>query len=108
MHSLHASLDPEGAQVDALVGPAATDVQTLRSLGRAIPPPVAVRALIDPGAEVSCVDSQVVPPLLAVGVLPTRYVFVNLPATGGLAPTPEYAVTLTIVHPSGNARANLV
>jgi hypothetical protein len=108
MRTLTASIGTEGAVLDVQVGLAAADLQLLRNAGCPVPTPMAARALIDTGAEVSCVDVQLLDPLRAVGVAPQRFVFANFPAAGGLTLAPEYAVGLTIVHPSGNPRAALI
>jgi hypothetical protein len=94
--------------VEAVIGLAASNVQVLRQAGQAVPAPVTVRALIDTAADVSCVDPQVLAPLVAAGLMPGRYVFANMPAMSGLNLAGEYTLSLTILHPSGNARAHLV
>jgi hypothetical protein len=104
MRTLTASIGPEGAVLDVQVGLAAADLQLLHTAGRPVPTPAVARALVDTGAEVSCVDSQLLDALRAVGVAPQRFVFANFPAAGGLTLAPEYAVGLTIMHPSSLAR----
>ncbi len=66
-----------------------------------------MRALLDTGAQVTCIDRAALAPLLAPGLLPLRFVFVNTPATGGLNLQCEYGMSLTILHPSGNSQENL-
>jgi hypothetical protein len=107
MHSISGPIEPEGALVDALIGLAAADVQALWTAGRAVPVPISVRALIDSGAEVTCVDPSVVAPLTAAGLQPGRYILTNMPAAGGLMAALEYTVSLELIHPSRAARANL-
>jgi hypothetical protein len=107
MQTLNIPIGPEGPLVDVLIGLAATAVQTLRSQGRPVPSPVTARGLIDTGAEVSCADPQLLAPLVSAGLQVGRYVFANAPALGGVNAA-EYFVSLTVVHSSGNARANLV
>src|SRR5262249_10718758 len=80
----------------------------LRQVGKPVPAPIAVRAAIDTGAEATCLDPSAFVHQVTAGIPPTRFLFANLPAGGGLNVAPEYAVSLTLVHPSGNARANLV
>src|SRR5947209_6087632 len=78
MQSFNAPIDAEGALVDAVVGLAAADAQALRSAGHPVPSGIPVRALVDSGAEVSCVVPQIMAPLVASGLLPGRFVFANL------------------------------
>ena len=108
MRTLNGSLQPEGARVDVQLGLAAANVLALRNAGRPIPAAIPARALIDTGAEVTCADPQVLAPLTSAGLRPTRFVFANLPATGGLGLCAEYPVGLTILHPSNNPRDHLV
>jgi hypothetical protein len=70
-----------------------------------VPAPVVVRALVDTGAESTCADPSVLAPLN----LPLDTVtFANVPAAGGLVTLPQYDAGITVVHPSGKARFNLV
>src|SRR5262245_12554778 len=108
MRSLHASIEAEGILIPVLVGFSAADVLKMRRMAKPIPTPVTVRALIDTGAEVSCVDPASLAPLLAAGLEHKRFVFANAPALGGALPAAEYYVSLSILHPSDDARANLV
>jgi hypothetical protein len=108
MHTLNVPIGPDGPLIDVLVGLSAADLQTLRNAGRPVPTPLALHALIDTGAEVSCADPQALAPLVHVGVIPKQFVLANVPAAGGITWAAEYTVSLTIVHPSGNARAHLV
>jgi hypothetical protein len=98
-------LQPEGALVAVEVGLSQTEVRRLRSAFRPIPAAVALHALLDTGAECSCVDPRAVATL----ALPFANVgLANIPALGGLAPITQYEACLTIVHPSGDSRLNLV
>jgi hypothetical protein len=108
VQTLTGSVSPDGALVDVLIGLAAPDVLLLRRSGRPIPQPVAARALLDSGADASCVEPALLAPLLAAGLALNRLVIANMPATGGMNLAGEYNTSLTVVHPSGNARANLV
>ncbi len=105
MNTLSGPITAEGALVEVLLGLAAPDVQALRQTGRPVPAPVAIRAMLDVGAEITCVDGQVLAPLVASGLTRVRVVLVNAPATGGMSAASEYAASLTVVHPSGNPRA---
>ena len=105
MPTLTAALTPEGAMVDVHVGLSASTVQGLRTALQPVPPPVSARALLDTGAEITCLDSSVIQTL---GLPPGGWAFVNLPAQGGVGIAPLYEAGLTVLHPSGNARDNLV
>ncbi len=107
MDSIRGPITSEGALVDIQVGLSAPVVQGLRASGRPVLQALNARALIDPGAEVTCLDPQILTPLAAAGAALQRVVFANLPSLGGLVASPMYAVSLTVVHPSGTARANL-
>ena len=100
MHTLSGLIDSEGAILDILVGLSARDVLVLRPSGKPVPAPQAVRAMIDPGAEVTCLDPSALAAPVAGGIPPTRFLFANLPATGGLNLAAEYAVSLTFTLPA--------
>jgi hypothetical protein len=109
VNTLQAATSAEGAIVDILIGLPAAIVQSLRKAGRPIPQPLALRALLDTGAEATCADPTVLAPLVIAGNLPpTRFLLANVPATGGLTGGTEYQVSLTVLHPSGNVRRSLV
>lgn len=91
MPTLSAALAPEGAMLDVVIGLSVSSIQTLRTALRPVPPSIPARAVIDTGAEISCLDSALVQ---ALNLPFAGTVLTNLPA-------------LTIVHPSGNARSNL-
>src|SRR5258707_115107 len=60
MPILRGTLAPEGALVQILVGLDASSVQATRAALRPVPSPVRVRALLDTGAEITCVDSALI------------------------------------------------
>ncbi len=104
MPVLRAALQSEGALVDVLVGWSAVDAQKLRAAFRPVPPAVPARALLDTGAEITCVDQALIQRLgLAFG----GFLQANLPAHGGTAFYQLHDVSLTVVHPSGNPRNDL-
>ncbi len=105
MPVLRAALQAEGALVDVLVGWSTARAQALRTALRPVPPPVPARAVLDSGAEVTCIDSSLVQTL---GLLPKGFTLANLPTVGGLTLGMEYDVSLTVLHPSGDARFHLV
>jgi hypothetical protein len=108
MHTFSDVIDPEGSVVDIVVGLAASDMLVLRRPGRPVPTPVTGRALIDTGADVSCAKPSMLIIILQSGVRPNRFLYTNVLAAGGVSLNPEYSVTLTSIHPSGNTRANLL
>jgi len=108
MYTQQGTIEPEGAIVDVLLGLGAQYVQQLRNTGQPVPAPVSARALLDLGADAYCVDPLLLAPLVSLGLQQAGYVFTNLPAAGGVKPASEYFASLTIVHPSGVSRANLV
>jgi hypothetical protein len=105
MPELSGILQPEGALVAVEIGLSRSEVQRLRNAARPVPAAVPLRALLDTGAECSCVDPQALTTL----ALPLKNIgMANIPAIGGLAPTFECVASLTVVHPSGDSRLNLV
>lgn len=91
----------DGAVVPVRIGIAAADVQALRAAGRPIPQPVETTALIDTGAEITCLDPSVLARLALpfIGITP-----VNMPAGGGLTGGARHAGSLVVPHPSGRPR----
>ena len=87
---------------------AEADCQALRSAGKPVPAPQSARALIDIGADVTCADGRLLAPVWSAQVMPLRFVFAQLGPAGNFGLAAEYAVTLTIIHPSSNRRADLV
>ncbi len=86
----------DGAVVELIVGVGRAQLQTLRTGHRPIPQPVVLRALLDPGADATCVDRQ------AVRSLPLPYhtmVAAYLPALGGLTFAHQSRVSLNVVNP---------
>jgi hypothetical protein len=104
MPTLTAPLTPDGALVHVLVGLSSSSVQAMRSALRPIPSPVPGKALLDTGAEITCIDSSFVQ---ALSLVLAGTTFANLPAHSGLTLGALFDVQLTIVHPSGNAPDNL-
>lgn len=95
----------DGALVDVRIGWSVARARRLRATLQPVPPAVTARSVLDTGAEVSCLDSALVQSL---GLPLGGTVLVNLPAHGGITGGVLYNVSLTIIHPSGNARDNLV
>ncbi len=105
MPILSGIIDGDGALVDVQFGWSATAVKRLRARMSPIPQPVSARALLDTGAEVTCLDTSRVRILKVPVRGPT---LANIPAAGGLTLRPQHDTALTIVHPSGNAGDHLL
>lgn len=95
----------DGATVAVRVGVSRQELVRLRTARRPIPHPADLTALIDTGAQMTCIDPAATRRLgLALyGVTP-----VNVPAAGGLTGAVQYAASLTVVHPSGNSADDFV
>jgi hypothetical protein len=91
--------------VRVALGWSAANVRQLRAALRPVPPPVDVQALVDSGAQVTCIDSTVVQTL---GLPLGGFTLANIPASSGLTLGVQHDASLTILHPSGNAPLNLV
>jgi hypothetical protein len=102
---LAGNLDPAGALVDIPAGWTATNAAALHRALKPVPPAQQLRALIDTGAEATCLDPAIIQML---GLPFESTVFSNMPATVGLGLSSIYAGSITVLHPSGNARQNLV
>ena len=104
MPVIKSALESEGALVDVLLGWSTHRARQLRAALKPVPPPVDARAILDTGAEITCVDPSLVQSL---GLPFGGTTFVNLPAHGGMNVASLYDAGPAIVHPSGNARDNL-
>jgi len=107
MNTVSFTINSAGPLVEVHFGLPAAKVHALRRAGRVVPSPVIVRALIDTGADVSCIDKGILAPLIALGLKPNRFVFANLPAAGGVNLAGEYALGILIPHPSGDPKSAL-
>jgi hypothetical protein len=103
---LNGILGPDGATVQVEVSVGRTVRRALLAAHRPIPQPITVTALIDTGADVSCIDSD------ALGQLNLQqrraFLLVNAPGLAGLPYQPAYFAALTVLHPSGQPSDNLV
>jgi hypothetical protein len=94
----------DGCIVRIRVGLTAVEILKRRRLGQVLPAAVELDALIDPGAEVSCVDPAAIrslsPP--AATVIPT-----NAPSVSGLGFSAERAVALRILDPQQTQGNNI-
>ena len=97
MPILTSPLAAEGAVIDLLVGVSDPRQQALLAANQPVPSPVPIRALIDPGASITCIEDSVLQPLALV---PTGIVSMTTPSTGA---TPafcnQYDVSLLLSHP---------
>jgi hypothetical protein len=105
MPQLTGTILPEGAIVNVVVGLARSDIQSLRQNLRPIPQPVQLRALLDSGAQVTCLDPSIISGLALPWDQPT---LANMPATVGMILTMFYRAGVVIQHPSGNPRQDHV
>jgi hypothetical protein len=103
MPVLRDMLRPEGALVEVSVGWSKGASQNQRMALRPVPSPITVRALLDSGAEMTCVDASIIRKL---GLPFGGTVFANLPAHGGFSVQSVHDASLTILHPSGKAQDN--
>jgi hypothetical protein len=87
------------------LGWSAAGAQQQRVALRPIPPPLQALALLDTGAEMTCVDGVLIQQL---GLPFAGTVAANLPAHGGLTFAALHHASLTVLHPSGNSRDHLV
>jgi hypothetical protein len=91
-------LQREGAVVGVQIGWSAGRARQLRQAYRPVPPALDVRALLDTGAEVPCVDGLLVQQL---GLPLAQLALANIPALGGLRVGAHYHAGV-VVHPSGS------
>lgn len=105
MPVLKGVLQPDGAVVDVQVCWSAGQVRQLRQAHRPVPPALDARALVDTGAEITCMDSALVHQL----DLPLAHLaLANVPAIGGLRVGAQYHAGMVVVHPSGAPGMDLV
>ena len=92
--------EPDGILVPIEVGVSRQRRRALMGTGQVVPQPAALTALLDTGAERTCVRPGA---LVRTGVVLQSFGLANLPAGGGWTPTLLYEVGLVIPHPSGVA-----
>jgi hypothetical protein len=98
-------IEQDGAVVTVRVGLGAAEIRNRRRLRMPIPQTIDLTALLDTGAEVSCIDTDAV---AGLGLPYRAMANANLPALGGFQPAVFSAAALTIVHPDGNPHSDLV
>lgn len=80
-----------------------TEARRRRTSQEALPPPLELNALIDTGAECSCLNPTFAEKL----ALPLfRAKLVNAPDLGGLSFNRTFDASLTVMHPSGDPHLN--
>ncbi len=99
-----ASVD-DGALVRIRIGPNRQDRHRRRRLGQPIPTALEILALIDTGAEATCIDRAISNRL---GFLPKQYGSTNAPGLGGLAFSAFVEVEFQIPHPTAPLSQYLV
>jgi hypothetical protein len=102
---LRGDLQPEGALVEVQVGWSAGQARQLRQAQRPVPPALDARALLDTGAEITCLDTVLVQQL---GLPLAQLALANVPALGGLRAGAHYHASVTVVHSSGDPGQALV
>jgi Aspartyl protease len=101
MPVLKGALQPDGALVDIQVAWAVAAAQQLRRALQPVPPAVQVQAILDTGAEATCLDTAVVQTL---GLPFGGATLANVPAAGGMLARSQHDASLTILHPSGDPK----
>jgi hypothetical protein len=97
--------DTDGALVRIEVGLTKADRRRRRRVGQPIPQPVEMMAVLDTGAQTTCVAPTAVA-RLALPIKNAR--LTNAPGVAGLQSTVTREVSLTILHPSGDPAAHLI
>src|SRR5437879_3103299 len=97
MPILSLPLGPDGAVIDLSVGVSEPKRQALIRANEPVPTPIQIRALIDPGASVTCIEDSAIQPL---GLVPSGAVSIATSSTG-TAPVlcNQYDVSLRLMHP---------
>src|SRR5436190_16190638 len=99
------TIGSDGALVRVEVGISRMFRRGLLAAGQPIPQPRTVTALLDTGAEVTCVDPRTAR-LLQLAPAP-NFGIVNAPSVGGLSLPLITHVRLTVLHPSGKPAHHL-
>jgi predicted aspartyl protease len=98
-------LSPKGPLLTVVVRVSDERYRALVANNHPIPAPVTIRALIDTGASITCIDPSV---LRSLSLSPTGSATVNTPSTGNTpVSADQYDVSITI-HGSTNSQIPLV
>jgi hypothetical protein len=105
MHVFHDSFGTDGCVVRVRIGLTDDEVHSRRMAKQPIPQPILLDAILDTGADLSCVDPAALRPfaLPTSGLMPTYS-----PGLGGLALSSQYTVNFAILDPSGAAGTELI
>ena len=108
LHAAHSLMG--GACVSVLVKLGQADLMRRRQAGMPIPSPVAAKAMIDTGAECTCVDPAIIAslglPVSSSGLVVTPGWLTGPSSLGGAVPQIAHEAGLEIVHP--HPKQNLV
>jgi hypothetical protein len=96
---------PDGPVITVRIAPIRQDLARRRRTGQPLPAPQEIVALIDTGAEISCIDPSVAN---ALQLVPKQFGTVNVPAVGGMGYSTFYKVELVVPHPTALASQFLV
>ena len=103
MPQLTGPLLADGALIEVRIGLDRAEIQKLRFALRPVPQPKHLRALVDSGAEATCLDSTLIQSLGLAWSGPTQ---ANVPAISGLVFASLYRAGITILHGSGQSAMN--
>jgi predicted aspartyl protease len=86
-----------GPLVDIAIGVSQARAEALRKNSLPVPTPLHLRALVDTGASITCVDPSI---LQQLNLTPTGAIAIHTPSTGN-APhnTYQYDISLVLLHP---------
>ena len=102
MPILRQPLETEGAVIAILVGLSDATVRGLRSQLQPIPQALECRALLDSGADITCVDSRLIE---SMNILHSGFSFANVPSLQeGTTLESLHDLSLAILHPSHDPR----
>jgi hypothetical protein len=106
MPILKQRLEPEGAIIPLLVGLSDASVRGLRIQLLPIPQSLECRALLDSGADITCVDSRLIE---SMNLVQCGFSFANVPSLQeGTMLEILHDLSLTILHPSTDPRDHLL
>jgi hypothetical protein len=106
MPTFSAAAGSDGPIIRVEVGVSRSHRQKLFAARSAVPQPLTLTALIDTGAEITCVDPRVARRLQLTPY--TSYAPLNAPGLFGLTLSDTYEVGLAVLHPSGDRADHLI
>jgi hypothetical protein len=113
MPIISASFSPStGARLQVEITPGRQDLLRRRQAHQPIPQPITVTALLDSGAESTCIDPGIATrlnlPLCGAGFTLAPGVATGPSSLGGALPQFSYDAGLVILHPTNQSKLNLV